>query len=40
MIKSIHKDLLDEEWVEIMKEAKDLGLTIEDVEKFLLEVKN
>ncbi|NGY85862.1 anti-repressor SinI family protein [Priestia aryabhattai] len=30
---------IDQEWVDLMESARKLGLTIEEVRKFLLEIK-
>ncbi|WP_226037115.1 anti-repressor SinI family protein [Aquibacillus saliphilus] len=37
MMTMIHKSLLDREWVEMMNEAREIGLSIEEVRLFLVE---
>ncbi|MRH41958.1 DNA-binding anti-repressor SinI [Aquibacillus halophilus] len=38
-MKLLYKRLLDRDWIEMMEEAKQLGLSIEEVKLFLLENK-
>ncbi|ASN04708.1 anti-repressor SinI family protein [Virgibacillus necropolis] len=40
MIKIVKQVGLDNEWVELLQEAKSLGITIEEVRLFLNEVNN
>ncbi|WP_095742941.1 DNA-binding anti-repressor SinI [Sediminibacillus massiliensis] len=37
MLKTIHTELLDKDWLEMLGEAKEIGLTVEEVKLFLRE---
>ncbi|MDL4839205.1 DNA-binding anti-repressor SinI [Aquibacillus rhizosphaerae] len=37
MEQTLHKSLLDNEWIELMEEAKRIGLSVEEVQSFIAE---
>ncbi|WP_245835800.1 anti-repressor SinI family protein [Virgibacillus ndiopensis] len=39
MTKVVKKTVLDNEWINLMKEAKTIGLTVEEIRLFLIQVQ-
>ncbi|WP_188454152.1 anti-repressor SinI family protein [Virgibacillus oceani] len=39
MTKVVKKTVLDSEWIDLMKEAKTIGLTIDEIRLFLIQVE-